>query len=209
MNRTRRLLATLIVSLSALPVAALAQPRAGDDYVVLQVPQQVEDPGRIEVIEFFWYGCIHCYNLEPLLENWVKKLPADVTFKRVPAVLSQSWARDAAIFYALEALGALDRLHRPLFDAIHRDKLRTDQAASLNAWLAKNGVDPRKFEEALRSFGVQSKARRAAQLTIAYRVDGTPAMGVQGRYVIGGSSRMLETTDHLIGVARRAAPAKK
>lgn len=206
MNRVRRFLAMLLASL---PLVASAQPRAGEDYFVLQVAQQVESPGKVEVLEFFWYGCIHCYNLEPLLENWVKKLPADVSFRRVPAVLSQSWARDAGIFYALEALGALDRLHRPLFDAIHRDKLRTDRAESLNAWLANNGVDPKRFDETLRSFGVQSKARRAAQLTIAYRVDGTPAMAVQGRYLIGGSSRILETTDYLVGVARRTAPGQK
>lgn len=206
MNRTRRFLAIL---LAALPLVAGAQPRGGEDYMVLEVPQAVEVPGRIEVIEFFWYGCIHCYNLEPALENWVKKLPRDVNFRRVPAVLSQSWARDAQIFYAMEALGLLERLHRPLFDAIHRDKLRTDRPEALNEWLTRNGVDAKKFDETLRSFSVQSKARRAAQMTIAYRVDGTPAMAVQGRYVVPGGSRILPTTDYLIDFVRQSPPGAK
>ena len=206
MNSTRRLLAIL---LAALPLLVSAQPRGGEDYMVLEVPQRVEEPGKIEVIEFFWYGCIHCYNLEPGLESWVKKLPRDVNFRRVPAVLSQAWARDAQIFYAMEALGLLERLHRPLFDAIHRDRLRTDKTDALNEWLAKNGVDPKKFDETLKSFSVQSKARRAAQMTIAYRVDGTPAMAVQGRYIVPGSSRILQTTDYLIDFVRKSPPGAK
>lgn len=200
MNRSRRLLA---LAIAALPFFAWAQPQGGQDYMVLEVQQRVEDPGKIEVIEFFWYGCPHCYNLEPALENWVKKLPRDVNFRRIPAVLSQTWSRDAQIFYALETLGVLDRLNRPLYDAIHRDRLRTDNSQALNEWLAKNGVDPKKFNETLKSFGVQSKARRAAQLTIAYQIDGTPAIAVQGRYVVPGSSRILQTTDYLIDFVRR------
>lgn len=206
MNGIRRLLAIL---LAVLPLAVWGQPRGGEDYMVLEAPQRVEEPGKIEVIEFFWYGCIHCYNLEPALESWVKKLPRDVNFRRVPAVLSQAWARDAAIFYTMEALGLLDRLHRPLYDAIHRDRLRTDKSEAFNEWLAKNGVDAKKFDETLRSFSVQSKARRAAQMTIAYRVDGTPAMAVQGRYVIPGSARILQTTDYLIDFVRKSPAGAK
>ncbi len=206
MNLFRRSVTFLVLSL---PLVALAQPRAGEDYVVLDRAQQVESPDKVEVIEFFWYGCIHCYNLEPPLENWIKKLPADVRLRRIPAVLSQNWARDAAIFYALEALGEVDRLHRPLFDAIHRDRLRTDNAEAFNQWLARNGVDAKKFDETLRSFSVQSKARRAAQLTVAYRIEGTPAMAVQGKYVVGGGPRILEITDYLIGVARKSLPGGK
>ena len=206
MNRTRRFLAIL---LAVLPLAAWGQPRGGEDYMVLEAPQRVEEPGTIEVIEFFWSGCIHCYNLEPALESWVKKLPRDVNFRRVPAVLSQAWARDAAIFYTMEALGLLDRLHRPLYDAIHRDRLRTDKPEAFNEWLAKNGVDAKKFDDTLRSFSVQSKAKRAAQMTIAYRVDGTPAMAVQGRYVIPGSTRILQTTDYLIDFVRKSPAGAK
>ena len=134
------------------------------------------------MLEFFWYGCIHCYNLEPKLETWLKTLPKDVEFRRVPAVFNDRWAHDAAIFYAFEALGLLDKLHRPFFDAIHRDRLRTDNWHNLSAWLEKQGVDVKKFESTIKSFGVQSKTKRAIRLTSGYKIDGTPAMAVHGRY---------------------------
>ena len=114
------------------------------------------------MLEFFWYGCIHCYNLEPTLETWLKKLPADVEFRRVPAVFNERWAHDAAIFYAFEAMGLLDKLHRPFFDAIHRDRLRTDNTPALNEWLEKHGRRPeevRRHGEVLRR-AEQGEARR-------------------------------------------------
>lgn len=173
----------------------------------------METPGKIEVIEFFWYGCPHCYSLEPLLETWLNKLPPDAQFRRVPAVFNDRWARDAAVYYAIEALGLVGRLHRPLFDAIHRDGLRTDSPEALNQWLQRQGVDTKKFDEVVRSFGVQSKVRRAAQLSVAYRIDGTPAMAVQGRYTVGAEQSrnqkvMLDTVDYLIGLARKTVPLK-
>ena len=193
------------------PALSAQQLRPGVDYVVLKPELPVDTPGKIEVIEFFWYGCPHCYTLEPLLEDWLKKLPNDAAFRRVPAVFNERWAKDAAVFYALEATGNLERLHRPLFDAIHKDGLRTDQGPALGQWLTKHGIDTRKFDEAGRSFGVQSKVRRAAQLSQAYRIDGTPAMAVHGRYTVGAEQSktqpvMLSTVDYLIDLARRTAP---
>jgi thiol:disulfide interchange protein DsbA len=176
MNRSRRNL-SLALGLAALgaPLALRAQQlRPGVDYVVLKPELPVDTQGKIEVLEFFWYGCPHCYALEQLLEPWQKKLPEDAQFKRVPAVFSERWAKDAAVFYALEASGNLERLHRPLFDAIHRDALKTDNGQALGQWLTKNGVDTKKFDEIGRSFSVQSKVRRAAQLSTAYQIDGTP-----------------------------------
>ena len=141
------------------------------------------------MLEFFWYGCIHCYNLEPRIETWLKTLPKDVEFRRVPAVFNERWAHDAAIFYAFEAMGLLDKLHRPFFDAIHRDRLRTDsRRRSLNRGCRSNGVDPKKFDETMKSFGVQSKAqarRRSSPPTTS--IDGTPAMAVHGRYTVPGA----------------------
>ncbi|MDH4188971.1 MAG: thiol:disulfide interchange protein DsbA/DsbL [Betaproteobacteria bacterium] len=198
-----RWLRTLFAVFLLVPLVALAQFRAGDDYVVLEVPQAVEaSKGKIEVVEFFWYGCIHCYNLEPLLEQWIKRLKPDVQFRRIPAVFSPRWGRDAAIFYAMEALGVQEKLHRPLFDAIHRDHLNTEQGEAFNEWLAKQGLEARKFEETVKSFSVQSKARRAAQLSVSYRIDGTPALAVHGRYTIPASQRMLGVADYLIGTLR-------
>jgi thiol:disulfide interchange protein DsbA len=187
------------------PGLALAQ----QPYTEIQPPQPVESDGKIEVLEFFWYGCIHCYNLEPLIEGWEKKLPKDVQFRRVPAVFNQRWAHDAAIFYAFEALGVLPKLHRPFFDAIHRDSLRTDNPQALAEWLEKHGVDPKKFNDTLKSFGVQSKTRRAIQLTTAYKIDGTPAMAVHGRYTVSadqGRSRegMLKAVEQLVETVRKS-----
>lgn len=213
MNSHRRSL-SIVLGIAALgaPLATRAQqPRSGTDYVVLKPELPVDVQGRIEVLEFFWYGCPHCYALEPLLETWLKKLPADAQFKRVPAVFSERWARDAALFYTLDASGNLERLHRPLFDAIHRDALKTDNDQALGQWLRKNGVDTKMFDEMSRSFSVQSKVRRAAQLSTAYRIEGTPAMAVHGRYTIGserGHPGMLATVDYLIEQVRRNAPPK-
>jgi len=200
-----------MVSLFALflaaPLIALAQGTPKFSELKPAQPVSVEG-NKIEVIEFFWYGCPHCHNLEPVLETWLKKLPPDAQFRRIPAVFNDRWAHDATIFYTFEALGVLDRLHRPFFDAIHRDHLRTDSQAAMTEWLAKNDVDPKKFFETMKSFGVQSKTKRAIQLTTAYKIDGTPAMAVQGRYSVSaeqGRSHqgMIETVDYLVDLARK------
>ena len=213
MNKTRR---TLIVALAAaLAPAPLALRAQGDNgYTTLKTELPVETKGKIEVAEFFWYGCIHCYNLEPVLEAWVPKLPADVQFRRIPAVFNERWAHDAAIYYAFEALGVLDKLHRPFFDAIHKDRLRTDNPAALGEWLTRNGVDPKKLEATMKSFAVQSKLKRAVQLTAASRIDGTPAIMVHGRYTISteqGRSRegMLANAERLIPLVRKTLAATK
>jgi protein dithiol oxidoreductase (disulfide-forming) len=208
MNPRRR---TLLAALALAPLPALAQPRspaAGVDYSELRPALPVEAPGKVEVLEFFWYGCPHCYTLEPLLETWIARLPKDVQFRRVPAVFNDNWARDAAVYYAFEAMGVLERLHRPYFDAIHRDRVNTRDLVARNDWLQKNGVDVKRFEDAYKSFGVQSKVRRAQQLSVAYRIDGTPALAVQGRYTISAEQArtqagMLGIADYLIGVARK------
>ncbi len=200
----RIFLALLAACLAAGP--ALAQPQFA--YTELKPPQPVETQGKIEVVEFFWYGCPHCYNLEPFIESWLKKLPPDAQFRRVPAVFNERWGHDAAIYYTFEALGVIDKLHRPFFDAIHRDHLRTDSPPALNEWLEKNGIEPRRFNDTMKSFGVQSKLRRATQLTLSYRIDGTPAMAVQGRYTVsadqGRSQKgMLDTVDYLVDMVRK------
>ena len=192
--------------LFALPLAAAAQQQFG--YSEVNPPQPVDAKGKIEVVEFFWYGCPHCYNLEPHIEAWLKRLPPDVEFRRIPAVFNQRWAHDAAIYYTLESMGLLDKLHRPLFDAIHKDRLQTDNQAALSEWLQKHGVDPKKFIDTMKSFGVQSKTRRATQQTVAYKIDGTPAMAVQGRYTVSadqGKSQqgMLQAVDQVVAMVRK------
>ena len=213
MNPTRR---TLIAGLALAPFSrlALAQPKAGEEFTVLKDPFPTESPGKIEVAEFFWYGCIHCYNLEPLIEPWAAKLAPDVRFRRIPAVFNARWGHDAAIFYSFEALGLVDKLHRPFFDAIHKDRLRTDDPAALGEWLSNHGVDPKKFEATMKSFGVQSKVKRAAQLSAASQIDGTPALAVQGKFTISAEQGkthegMLANADRLIVAVRKSMAAAK
>jgi len=189
------------------PLIAFAQ--SGIAYTELKPAQPVPEGKKIDVVEFFWYGCIHCYNLEPVLEPWVKRLPADVEFRRVPAVFNARWERDAAIFYTFESMGLLPKLHRPFFDAIHRDALRSDNDEAMVQWLQKQGVDSKKFFDTLKSFTVQSKTRRAVQLTNAYHVEGTPMMAVQGKYTVSadqGKSRegMLQTVSQLVDKVRKS-----
>jgi thiol:disulfide interchange protein DsbA len=208
MNTYRRNLIKALGLAAFAPLgASLAQePGAGGRppaFTEIKPPMAVESDGKIEVAEFFWYGCIHCYNLEPALEAWIKKIPPDVQFRRIPAVFNARWGHDAAIYYAFESMGILDKVHRPFFDAIHRDHLQTDNAAALGEWLTKQGVDAKKFNETLKSFGVQSKTKRAAQLTVAYKIDGTPAMAVNGRYTVNAGDALFKTVDALIDQTRK------
>ena len=203
----KKLLSLLLISCAFLPALAGAQ---GGKYLYSEVkaPLAVED-GKIEVLEFFWYGCIHCYNLEPAVEKWEKTLPKDVQFRRVPAIFNDRWALDAAVFYTFEAMGVLDKMHKPFFDAIHRERLKTDNRPALNEWLQKQGLDAKKFEDTMRSFGVQTKVRRAAQLTAAYKIDGTPAMAVHGRYTVSTEqgrtqNGMFETVNYLADTIRKS-----
>jgi thiol:disulfide interchange protein DsbA len=202
----KKLISLFAAALLALPLLAAGQQQFS--YTELKPPVPVESKGKIEVVEFFWYGCPHCYTLEPHIDTWLKKLPPDVEFRRIPAVFNERWAHDAAIFYTLEAMGLLEKLHRPLFDAIHKDRLRTDNQAALSEWLQKQGVDAKKFMDTLKSFGVQSKMRRAIQQTVDYKIDGTPAMAVQGRYTVSADQGrtqqgMLQAVDSLVEMARK------
>lgn len=216
MNKLRRTLLSAF-ALAATPVSLglRAQPVGNPGYSTLSAALQTEDPAKVEVAEFFWYGCIHCFNFESVLEAWVPTLPPDVYFRRIPAVFGEPRGmHDAAIFYAFEALGLLNKLHRPLYDAIHKDRLRTDNPPALGEWLIKNGVEPKKFEATMRSFGVQSKVKRAGQLTAGARIDGTPALMVQGRYTISAEQGrslegMLVNAKQLIPLVRKTLATKK
>ena len=191
-----------------------AQQDSAAGYTTLQNALPVENPAKVEIAEFFWYGCIHCYNLEPAVVAWLPTLPVDAYFRRIPAVFNERWAIDAAIYYSFEALGLVDKLHRPFFDAIHKDRLKTDNPAALNEWLTKNGLEPQKFDATMKSFGVQSKTKRASQMTGASRIDGTPALMVQGRYTISveqgrSGEGMLANASRLIPAVRKTLAGAK
>jgi len=188
---------------------AQAQPTAGVEYREISTPQPTDTAGKIEALEFFSYLCPHCYNLEPLLDPWVKKLPKDAQFRRVPAMFNNDYAQAARAYYALEAIGEAQRLHRPLFDAVQqRAKLKITDEAALTAWMGRQGVDTKTFAAAYRSFSVEGKLKRAAQLTQAYKIDGVPSMAVNGKYVvitdnIKSLEQLLGISDYLIERSRK------
>ena len=204
MNRFKAFVATLI--LVAVPLCALAQLKPGTDYVELKSTQPTEAQGKVEVIEFFWYACVHCYSLEPALESWVKKLPADVQFKRVPVIFGDREVPHARIYYAFESLGVAEKVHKSFFDALHKERLNIANEPAMNAWLEKNGIDRKKFDDAIKSFGVQAKVKRAAQLSTAYKIDGVPMLAIQGKYTVAAAdspARMLANTEQVIDIARK------
>ena len=204
--------------LAPAPARAEASISEGVQYVRLAEPVPVAVPGKIEVIEFFWYECPHCNAFEPALEAWSAHVPDDVAFRRVPVWFREEpFTIQQRLYYTLEALGLVPTLHKKVFAAIHRERIRMRTAEDLTAFALKNGVDPLKFIAAFNSFSVQSKSLQARQVAAAYKIDAVPAMGVNGRYYTngnlanaGGSSsgsndRMLVVVDALIAKVRQAA----
>jgi thiol:disulfide interchange protein DsbA len=193
--------------------SASAATLSDKDYREIKPAQSTEPGPKVEVIEFFWYGCPHCFDLEPTLKKWLEHKPADVTFRRVPAIFRQSWVPGAQTFYTLESMGELDRMHSKVFDAIHVERQPFNDMAAITAWMGKNGVDAKKFEDTAKSFAVSGKVQRAQQMSAAYQLTGVPALVVDGKYIALGNSfdGMLAILDQLIDRARteRAAAAKK
>ncbi|UUX95865.1 thiol:disulfide interchange protein DsbA/DsbL [Aquabacterium sp. J223] len=209
----RRDFTALSTSLAALPVlgalpntaaAQGGQPAEGTHYVRVAQPAPTGAPkGKVEVVEFFWYGCPHCYAFEPIIGPWSKALPADVAFRRVHVGFTALHQTHQKLYYSLETLGAVDQLHAKVFNAIHQQRRRLDKEADLAAFAAENGIDGGKFLEVFKSFGVQTKARQATQLSEAYKIDGVPTLGVQGRFwtsatLAGNFERSLAVTDFLV-----------
>lgn len=195
-----------------LPGAAVAQarkPEEGTDYLTLDKRINGDaPPGKIEVIEFFWYSCPHCNAFEPKLDAWTRKLPGDVVLKRVPVAFRDDFVPQQRLYYTLEALGKLNELHGKVFQAIHAERQALNREEAILDWAGKQGLDKARFKELYNSFSVSSKARRATQLQDAFKVQGVPAIGVAGRYYTDGTmagtiDRALQVTDYLIAEARK------
>ena len=192
------------------PATAQAAFKEGSDYLKLSRPAPVDAPAdKVEVIEFFWYSCPHCNAFEPTFDAWAKKQPAHVVVKRAPVAFQDSFVPQQRLYYALEAMGKVEELHRKVFHAIHVEKQRLATQDQIADWIAKQGVDRAKFLEVYNAFGVAGKARRATQLQDAYQVDGVPSLGVAGRFFTSGSlaqtlPRSLQVVDHLIALSRKA-----
>lgn len=208
LSTTTRFAMGLSALTHTLAQAQADKPRVGADYRQLERAAPVDAPaGKIELIEFFWYGCPHCNAFEPVLAQWVKTLPVDVVFKMVPIAFRSSFVPQQQLFYALESMGLVDKLHAQVFVAIHRDRLKLNTAPEINAWVAKQGVDSVTFASHFNSFSTATQVRRASQLMNAYNVEGVPALGVAGRFYTDGEltrkmDRALQVAAYLLNEVR-------
>jgi thiol:disulfide interchange protein DsbA len=183
--------------------AALSHAAEKPGFEPLAAPQPTANPDKIEVIEFFWYGCPHCYDFEPLLEKWAKTLPANVEFIRQPAVFSDLWGKHAKAYFVAEALGVADKVHADLFDTVHKNTQNLTDEDSLAKFFAAHGVAEADFHNAYNSFLVDTKMRQAQAAGPRYGITGVPAVVVNGKYLINGTlagshEKMIEAMDKLI-----------
>jgi len=197
----KSILMTLCLFCFAL-VAQAAEYKEGTHYQ--RIAKQATDSGdKVEVIEFFWYGCPHCNIFDPILEKWVESKPDNVAFKRVPAVFRPEWKVHARAYYALQAMGAGEKYHSKIFDEIHKNKKRIDTLDSLTDFLVKQGINKEEFTGMYNSMSVDGMLRKAIKQLAGYKIQGVPAMAVNGKYVVSGKSagsyeNMILIVEHLI-----------
>ncbi|SBT04936.1 Thiol:disulfide interchange protein DsbA [Candidatus Accumulibacter aalborgensis] len=201
-------LVAITLALLAVALPARAELVSGRDYVPIVPAQLTDNPAKLEVLEFFSYGCPHCSEFHPTVSKWSAALPGDVVFKRVPISFGRpQWASLARLYYALEATGDLTRLDGAVFIALHKDGIRLYDDKSIIEWVSAQGVDGKKFTDAYNSFGVVSKARRGDQMAQAYRIQGVPALAIDGKYLVTGKetkgfSELTAIADQVINKAR-------
>ena len=205
MPRFVRALALLATVLALAPVPALAAR-----YEVIEGPRLGDDPDKIEVIEFFWYGCPHCNDFYPHIARWKESKPEDVDFRHMPAVLSPRWEVHAKAFYAASIMEVLDTFHGAMFEAIHQERKRLDNASAIGAFAASLGIDGEQFVATMQSFAVDTRIRRVKSLQRAYGITGTPTVIIDGRYrtsgsVAGGVANMIPVINERIAALRKAA----
>lgn len=203
---SRFLLVIAALALALPSAAASFDLMEGVDYTEI-TPQPVADPVRIEVIEFFHYGCESCNRLEPHLQAWQKALPADILFRRVPALRRVAWAPLTKIYFALEQLGELERLHAQVYQAVNDGRLNPDHSAGLRVWARARGLDSAQFERLLNSDQVSAQVQSARDATVAYGIRATPSFVVDGRLMTSGGmagslDALLPTVDALIDKVR-------
>lgn len=181
-----------------------AEFEEGRNYSRIVPAQPTETKGKIEVVELFWYGCPHCHRFEPYFERWAKQQPADVEYRRMPAILADHWTILARAYYTADALGVLDKTHRALFDAIHAQKRRMDTEERIMEFFAEHGVSNDDFKKTFHSFAVDAKVRRALEMTRRYNTEATPSVIINGKYIVnpgqtdGNFNTMLKVMDTLV-----------
>jgi thiol:disulfide interchange protein DsbA len=211
---TRRAFAGVMVAAAAglLATGAGAQGlQEGKNYFRLKSPQPVETGKKVEVLEFFSYGCPHCADLDPELQAWQKTLPADVSFRRVPVMFQDRWIGLAKVFFTLEALGVDDRLTPEVFVALHKNGAQLWNEKAFFDWAASKGLDRKKVEEMYGSFAISGKVNRAKQLAQAYNVQSVPMVVVDGKFTtasdkVGSHAAMPAALNELIAKARAERP---
>ena len=190
---------------------ARAELVEGKNYERLKNPQPVETGKKIEVIEFFSYGCPHCAALEPYLDAWLAKQPPDVAFRRVPVMFQQRWIALAKIYYTLDALGVENKLSPDVFKAIHGAGTPLWDTKPFLDWAASKGLDRKKVEEVFTSFAVDGKVKRAMQLAQQYQIQAVPTVVVDGKFVtssdrVGTHANLPAALDELVAKARAERP---
>jgi protein dithiol oxidoreductase (disulfide-forming) len=204
------ILSTTLVVASLFGLSAHAEPiEAGKQYVELNNPVAVSQPGKIEVVELFWYGCPHCYKFESTINPWIASLPEDVNFVRIPAMFGGIWNVHGQMFITLEAMNVEHKVHGAVFDAIHLQGKKLATPEEMADFLATEGVDKDAFLKTYNSFGVKSQLEKAKKLAMAYQITGVPVMIVNGKYRFdigssGGPEQALQVADFLIAKERAA-----
>jgi protein dithiol oxidoreductase (disulfide-forming) len=207
-SMTARLIAVVVFAVSALALTApsRAEPVAGREYKLLTPAQTPEAQGKVEVLEFFSYGCPHCYAFHPMISEWAKKLPANAVFVRVPVAFGRAeWGQLVRAYYALQATGDLARLDTALFEAIHKEHQPLFSEQALTSWVAAHGVSADKFKQAFNSFNVSTRASHAEQLSRDYKVQGVPHLVIDGKYEVEGSNfdQMLANATQIVEMAAK------
>ena len=203
--------ALVSLAVSAAPAARAqgALPVEGEHYVTIVPRQPTRDRRQGEVVEFFAYGCSHCHALEPAIEAWQKALPAGVLFRRIPVAFREGTAvLHQRLYFAIEALGLVDRLHRKVFDTIHLKHEHLHNAQEISAFIASTGTDTARFMQTMDSFSVTTKVQQATALAAGYGIEGTPSLGVDGRWLTTGAMagtnlRSLAVAGYLVSLARK------
>lgn len=204
------ILSAVLATASLFGVSAHADDiEAGKQYVELSNPVPISKPGKIEVVELFWYGCPHCYQFEPTLNPWVEKLPSDVNFVRIPALFGGLWNAHGQMFITLESMKVEHKVHDAVFRAIHKEGRKLATPEEMADFLVTQNIDRDAFLKAYNSFGVKSQMEKAKKLAMAYQINGVPVMIVNGKYRFdisssGGPEQTLQVADHLIAKERAA-----
>tara|TARA_X000000368_G_scaffold418552_1_gene418686 strand:- start:2227 stop:2859 length:633 start_codon:yes stop_codon:yes gene_type:complete len=204
----KKIISMILVLFSTLVLAV--EPKPGVNFKTTKNVIPTESKDKIEVVELFWYGCIHCFNIDPYLDKWADNLPKDVTFKRIPAIPRKDWIESAKAYYALETLGVVNKLHEKLFDAIHKEKsLKHNDTKGLIKWIAINAkLDKKDVESAFNSFSMKAKLSRSYKIFKSAGATGVPTMIIDGKYftsstMAGGEQNAIDIMNFIIKNVRK------